>query len=248
MINQDNLYLSTIAPQAPDLAREYGLGLEIAETCTAMFMDDPASPALLEGKLQGVSRRVLHGPFNELFPCAIDPKARELAKLRFTQAMDWAVRYGADKLILHSGYNPNIYYDIWFEEQSILFWREFAKTIPAGLTVCVENVLETDPEPLLNVIRAVDHPRLRICLDVGHANCYSNRPVGEWIDLYAPWISHFHLHNNFGDRDTHSDLNDGSMDRKTLLAQIGKQCPEATLTLEIPDPRQDIRWLLEGEA
>lgn len=46
----------------------------------------------------------------------------------------------------------------------------------------------------------VDDPRLRLCLDVGHANSNaSNVPVSEWIDCCAPYLSHVHLHNNEGD-------------------------------------------------
>ena len=33
-------YLSTISADAADTARRYGLGLEIAEYCTAYYMDE----------------------------------------------------------------------------------------------------------------------------------------------------------------------------------------------------------------
>ena len=39
-MKRQNWYLSTIDPQAEKLAREYGLGLEIAEYCTAVNLDD----------------------------------------------------------------------------------------------------------------------------------------------------------------------------------------------------------------
>ena len=35
----NNLYISTIADDAEELAAQYGLGLEIAEYCTAWNMD-----------------------------------------------------------------------------------------------------------------------------------------------------------------------------------------------------------------
>ena len=39
-MKKDSVYLSTIAPDAPKVAREYGFGLEIAEYCTAWNMDE----------------------------------------------------------------------------------------------------------------------------------------------------------------------------------------------------------------
>ena len=78
---KENIYLSTIDTAAASLAREYGLGIEIAEYCTAWNMDREFSAVdpLVRESLKGISRSTLHGPYNELFPCAIDPKAKELA-------------------------------------------------------------------------------------------------------------------------------------------------------------------------
>lgn len=245
VLKSESVYLSTIASDAEDLARRYGLGLEIAEYCTAYHMDlhFHETDASVREKLSGVSRRVLHGPFNELFPCAIDPKARALAAERYGQAVGLADAYGAKKLVLHSGYAPFLYYDCWFEEQSVLFWREFLKGVPEDTVICLENVLETQPEPLLHVVEAVRDPRLRICLDLGHANCYSERPAGEWLEVLGPYVSHFHLHNNAGDRDVHGHLAEGSMEPEALLRQAVRLCPDATFTLEIPEPEADVLWL-----
>ena len=78
-------YLSTISADAADTARRYGLGLEIAEYCTAYNMDGhfPETDAAVREKLAGIARATLHAPFSELFPCAIDPRARALAADRF---------------------------------------------------------------------------------------------------------------------------------------------------------------------
>ena len=91
---RERLYLSTIDPKAGDLARRYSLGVEIASFCTAQNMDDHLSETekTLQTALAGISRRVLHGPFNELFPCAIDPRARALAAERYRQAVAMAER------------------------------------------------------------------------------------------------------------------------------------------------------------
>lgn len=244
------LYLSTIDPAAGDTARQYGLGVEIASFCTAWNLDEhlPETRKALEPTLAGISRRVLHGPFNELFPCAIDPKARELARYRYRQAIALAQAYGAEKVILHGGFNPWFYYPQWYQEQSILFWKEFIREIPENMTVCLENVLEPEPQMLLSVVRAVDDGRLRLCLDVGHVNAYSKIPVQEWLETSAAFLSHLHIHNNDGTGDTHSPLYFGTIPIKELLAKARKLCPEATATLELTESLPSVRWLLEEET
>lgn len=239
-------YLSTIDPNAQETARKHGLGLEIAEYCTAWNMDEkfPETDAAVQKKLAGISNRVFHAPFNELFPCAIDPKARALAASRYRQAIGLAKQYGATKVIIHGGYNPWIYYPVWYAEQSILFWRDFLKEDP-GVQIVLENVLETEPEMLLSIVKGVDDPRLRLCLDVGHVNAYSKVPVLDWLEICAPYIRHFHIHNNEGTWDSHSALTGGTIPVQTLLAAIEKKRPDATITLELMEAEPSVRWLLE---
>lgn len=245
-MDRNKLCLSTIDPCAQDVARIYGLGLEIAEFCTAWNMDDalPQTDTAVQKKLDGIPKRILHAPFNELFPCAIDRKARALAAERYRQATQLAKKYGAEKVIVHGGYHPLIYYPVWYVEQSILFWKAFLKEDP-GIPIVLENVLEETPEMLLDIIRGVDDPRLQICLDVGHVNAYSQIPVSQWLSQCAPVISHFHIHNNDASRDSHSALWDGTIPMKTLLRTIEDSCPDATITLELPDSRPSVSWLLE---
>ena len=124
-----NFYLSTIDENAQTLAKQYGMGLEIAEYCTAWNLDEkfPETDVAVRKKMEGVSNLVFHAPFNELFPCAIDPRARELASYRYRQAIRDAKEYGATKVVIHGGYNPRIYYPEWYVEQSILFLEGISK-------------------------------------------------------------------------------------------------------------------------
>jgi sugar phosphate isomerase/epimerase len=34
----------------------------------------------------------------------------------------------------------------------------------------LENVLEDSPDELIGIVQGVNDPRLRLCLDIGHAN------------------------------------------------------------------------------
>ena len=245
-MNKNKIYLSTIASDAVRAAGECGLGLEIAEYCTAWNMDEKFESVdkVVRKKLQGVSASLLHGPYNELFPCAIDKKARALAAERYHQAVELAKRYGSSKVIIHGGYNPWIYYPAWYVEQSIRFWKEFLKADP-GVEIVLENVLETEPQWLLDIVKGVDDPRLKLCLDVGHVNSYSKIPVMDWLEEWAPYLSHFHVHNNDGSGDQHNALTDGSIPVKELLLRIDELCPDATVTFELLKAQDSMNWMKE---
>ena len=247
MLNKERIYLSTIASDAAETARSWGLNLEIAEFCTAWNMDRefPTVDRVVQETIRGVGGLLLHAPFNELFPCAIDPKARELSAARFRQAIALAKNYGARKVILHGGYNPWIYYPAWYVEQSILFWKDFLLDDP-GVELVLENVLETDPTWLSDIVKGVNDPRLRMCLDIGHVNAYSKVPVMEWLETCAPWISHFHIHNNDGTADRHSALFEGTIPMTEFLRRAEELCPNATFTLELMEDGPSVKWLADN--
>ncbi len=243
-MRRENIYLSTIASDAPIYGREYGLGLEIAEFCTAWNIDRrfELTDSRVQESMQGISRSILHAPSNELFPCAIDEKARELAAYRYRQAIDLAKRYGSKKVVIHGGYHPWMYYPVWYVGQSVAFWKEFLKEDP-GVEIVLENVLETQPDLMLDILEGVDDPRLRMCFDVGHINAYSYIPVLDWLETCAPWIGHIHVNNNDGREDLHQGLQDGIIPMKELLQRIESLCPEATITLEMTETKSSLEWL-----
>lgn len=246
-MNRDSLYISTTATDAPEIARQYGLGIEIAEYCTAWNMDAEfrSTDTALRSKLEGIKGRVLHAPFNELFPCAIDPKARKLAEERYRQAIALAKRYGAGKVVIHGGYHPWMYYPEWYVEQSILFWKAFLKEDPS-VKIVLENVLEADPRWLVRILDEVDDDRLGMCLDIGHVNAYSAVPVRKWLEICASHISHFHIHNNDGHSDQHNALDMGTIPVGEFLREANRVCPRATFTLEVMEGESSLRWLLDN--
>ena len=242
----EKIYLSTIASDAVEAAEEYGVNLEIAEYCTAWNMDEEFSsvhPAV-QKKLEFCQNHLFHAPYNELFPCAIDKRARALAAERYRQAISLARDYGSRKVIIHGGYQTLMYYPVWYTEQSICFWREFLREDP-GVEIVLENVLEQEPDWILDILRAVDDPKLRMCLDIGHVNAYSRIPVLEWLERCAPYISHFHIHNNDGTQDQHSALFEGTIPITEFLCRAETLCPDATFTFELMKSEPSMKWLRE---
>lgn len=245
-MQRQRLYLSGMDAGAAELARREGLGLELTAFAYAPNLEDAAQFETAKAQLSGVARAWLHAPFAELFPCAIDPLVRDVAKRRFRQTLDVAARLGISHLVVHAGFVPHVYFPEWFVEQSVNFWREFLRDAPETLCLALENVMEPSPEMLVEIVQQVDDPRLGLCLDVGHANSEVSRmPPLEWFAPMAPWLRHFHLHNNRGGDDLHAPLGEGTIPMAELLAAAQRLCPSASFTLESQDCAASLRWLKE---
>ena len=231
------LHLSTIGSDSRTVAVQYGLGLEIATFCTAANLDQDAAwrRATVLKDMSGLGSFWFHAPFAELSPASIDPKVRAVTALRYRQAVEMATSLGISRLVIHSGF---------IVEQSVVFWREFLREIPAGITIALENVMEPGPEMLVEIVRQVEDPRLGLCLDVGHANSrVSETPPLDWISPMAPYLRHVHLHNNDGDMDLHQSLGEGSVPMEAVLDTVLTDCPQATFTIENLLCSPSVSWL-----
>jgi sugar phosphate isomerase/epimerase len=85
-----------------------------------------------------------------------------------------------------------------------------------------------------------------MCLDIGHVNAYSGIPVMDWMERCAPWIGHFHIHNNDGTQDRHGGLGEGSIPMDAFLLRAEELCPAATYTLELLQAEPSVQWLIEN--
>ena len=245
-IDRHRLLLSTMDENAHTLARKYDLGLELADFTYAPWMEDPSRVEAAREKTMGFDTLLLHGPFAELCPCAVDPRVRQVSMDRVLQAAELAESLGVSRVLFHGGFIPLVYFPEWYVEQSVLFWKEALDRIPPDVTLLVENVMEPGPETLVRIARGVNDPRLGLCLDVGHANTIVSKapPLG-WIPPMAPYLRHVHLHNNEGSMDTHSPLGQGRIPMEEVLEKILTRCPKATFTIENQDCRDSVRYLLE---
>ena len=243
---QGKLHISSIDANCRERALPYGLGVEIAEFCWAQYIDADRGAHIekCRSMMDGLDRFILHAPFAELAACAIDPRARELAKLRYSQSVEIAEELGINRLVIHGGFIPYVYYPETYVEWSAAFWKEFLRTLPEGFEILLENVMEPDPAMLVDIAREVSDPRLRLCLDIGHANtAVSQLPPIDWIAPMAPYLRHVHIHDNSGERDTHDCLGCGSIPMEELLDRVLDLVPDATFTIENMDCAGSLDWL-----
>lgn len=256
---RERLYIASVSQDAARLAAEYGIGLELDHYCTAENMDGPMAEQVHQQVLTEIDQAarerrgereeqlplIFHAPFNELHPAAIDPKIKAIAYQRYQQAYCLAKeRYQIHKMIVHSGYMPYVYYKVWHQEKSVEFWERYMEDKPENFTICIENVLEDEPNMMVEIVEKLQRPNVKLCLDLGHANCMSRLPAEEWIRVMGPRIGHLHIHNNDGTHDQHNALSKGTLDMERILEDIDRYCEKtATITIESLDGRASLQWL-----
>ncbi len=263
-----DIYIATFSNKAEETARKYGFGLEINDLCISSNLEEEKREWLIDriqGELEKANafkrKAIMHGPFTELTPSAIDPLAIDLMRKRYRSTLDICSHFGIRDIVLHDGYIPLIYQKPWHLKRSILFWTEFAEEIPDGTRVYIENVFDDEPDLLLEIVETVNEKlmlpqgkeKYRICLDIGHANAMSNRDnksntenIIEWIIKMGPLIGHFHLHNNDGTGDLHDDVNSGTLIVEDILSAIEKYCREdVTMTIESRNAEPSAKYLYD---
>lgn len=251
---KNKLFIATFSEGALKVAKDFGVGLEINHTCISEELD-PSNRRNLLAQIRkdiaaaGVSDPsglFLHGPFTEIHPAAIDYRARQLGMERLNEAYEVASALEINRMVVHTGWLPFIYFKSWQAEKGAAFWQEFLKGKASNFHIYVENVLEDEPYMLLDMMKQIDNPHIKLCLDTGHANATTSPelPVEKWIEVLGPHIGHFHLHNNDGTGDSHSAFDCGSMDMNSIFSAINKFCDDdVTLTIEARDARACLCWL-----
>lgn len=216
-----------------EICGQYGAGVESIEFSISDNLDQP------ERKMEQYQKRleqmgnpplILHGPFLDLNPASFDSQIRKVTLERFDQCYQAGIRLGAEKIVYHSGMIPMVYFREGWAEQTGRFFREFLKD-REGPEIVMENVLDEDWRLLLDVYRIIDHPKFKLCLDMGHAHCYSKVPVLEWAEELAPCVGHVHIHDNAGNRDSHLGLGKGTLPWEKVL-EVLPRTKERTWTIE----------------
>lgn len=237
-----NLFISELL-ETEDLVRicgRYHCGLELICFGVSDNLDHFADTLRGAGELLNLAGSPpvsVHGPFLDLNPMTFDSRIRQVVLDRFAQAYDAAFRLQAERIVFHSGMIPTVYYLEGWAERMISFFRDF---LPGrtDIPVCMENVLDREYAPFLDVYEALrdDFPSFGICLDAGHAHCYSPHPESEWAQALRCGIRHLHLHDNNGSADEHLALGTGGVQWEALTRMLLTQHPDLTVTVECSTP------------
>jgi sugar phosphate isomerase/epimerase len=210
-------------------ARDYGLGAEVQALGLPDVLDGNHSELLARikgavGELEGPVG--YHGPFIDLPHYTADAEIRDVCRRRYTQAFDFAEELGAEYILFHSQYNPIIRvpkYRQMYHDGSLAFWPEFVKRAESmGIPIFIENMFDDDPEPMCEVVRAIESPYLNLCIDVAHVAIFSELSLAEWLGAYGDDLAHVHINDCHGDSDDHLGLGMGALDLADAFAQLNE--------------------------
>lgn len=227
-----------------DLCINNNLGIEIQGFYNPKMIGSNDTDILIEEYKNKLSSfkfgKSLHAPFWDLNLGSKNQDVRDATMKAFNYAYKVAKELGCTEIVVHNGFVPNAsYYEGWVSNATS-FWNEFFYDKDNSITMMIENQCEEDSEVLKMEIDSVADPRLKVCLDIGHAHANSNMLVEEWIKTLGNRIGYLHLHNNHGkvlDRpsymnDEHLGLNNGTMDIEKVLNLLEKYCPDAIWGIE----------------
>ncbi len=226
--------------QCVQLAVERGLGIEVTTF---------AFPDLLDGDWQRSLNRyktllepvpgiiAMHGPFMDMAPGSPDKRVNQVCIERYQHAIRIAQALGVEVVVFHANFIASIQTEVYrqgWHRRNITFWRAMADYAQQhDVTLAVENMWEFDPDIIGDVVKTIEHPHLRICVDVGHAHLFSHVPFREWLASLAPYIIHLHINNNDGLLDIHRALPDGVLNYPATLQQLRALPYKPTMTLEM---------------
>lgn len=231
------MYFSHLLPdeEMREIIRKTGMGVESIEFSVGENLDRFSSTMeSYQKRLEYMEceRLFLHGPFLDLNPMAFDSGVRRVTRYRYEQAYEAAQKLGADKVVFHSCFLPNVYLPIGWADRVAEFYMEFLKDKDDSIEVLMENVLDPDPVPLKDSAEKISHKAFGLCLDLGHANCYSKSGLFHWMETLEPYIRHVHLHDNMGERDSHLSLGEGNLPLKEISEFLKENGNKKTYTIE----------------
>jgi len=222
------------------LAIEHGIGIEVQTF---------AYPAALDGDWEGLLKQyqaaltaipgeiAMHGPFLDMASGSPDPLIDRVVYQRVCHALQIAEGLGARTVVFHANFIAsmrNQEYRTGWTRRQIEFWGPLAEQAhKAGLVIALENMWEFDPNIIGDVLRQVNLPGLRACLDVGHTYLFSDVELQTWVASLDSYLIHVHLNNNNGDVDVHQGLDQGVLDYPQILDTLRRLPQPPAFSLEI---------------
>ncbi|ADY73118.1 Xylose isomerase domain-containing protein TIM barrel [Desulfurobacterium thermolithotrophum DSM 11699] len=176
------------------------------------------------GKLRKLAQTkpiTVHAPFLDLNPGATDRYVLEATRKRFEETLIAAKVLEAEVIVFHTGFHPaKIYpiYDTWLKT-AIETFRYIAER--SSCKIALENVFDEVPDHLERLLKELPE-NVGVCIDIGHLNLFSEKPIELWIEKFKGRIFEFHIHDNNGKKDEHTVVGNGTFDFDTFFKLLEK--------------------------
>ncbi|CAA9412551.1 MAG: hypothetical protein AVDCRST_MAG22-1942 [uncultured Rubrobacteraceae bacterium] len=201
--------------------------------------------------LDGYAGRLgVHGPFMDLSTMARDSLVRKVAMDRFRQGLEFAAEVGASHMVIHSpfaalGANPFTRHSSGpkLDEEVCAAQEALGETLSLaeenGCTLVMENIHDTNPGPLITLVRSFGSPNMRLSLDTGHAfiaHRLGAPPPDQWVREAGDTLHHLHLQDTDGNADRHWEPGDGGVNWFALFEALAELDHSPRLILEVENP------------
>ena len=244
------------------LACQRGLGVELMAF---------SEPQVLDGEWRALDKEyraaladvpgplTMHGPFKDLVSGSPDERINMVTYGRYEHVIRIAAGLGVGQVVLHANYIGLLHNDFYrqcWHRRNVDFWGplgDYAKAY--DVVIAIENMWEFDPAIISNLLRELNHPYLKACVDVGHASLFSDPdiPFDNWLESMRPWIIELHLNNNNGVMDEHFgfDWEQGVLDYGEILPKLRSLETNPVMVLEmdrVGDMKSSLRYFELGDS
>jgi sugar phosphate isomerase/epimerase len=177
----------------------------------------------------------IHAPFMDLRPGALDPAIRRATAARLRQVFDLAPDFRPRSIVCHPSFDGRYYVSTEAEwlENSIVTWHSFlAMAEQMETIIALENVYETEPHLLKELLCSLRSPHICFCFDTGHFNAFAKASLDDWINQLGPLTGQLHLHDNHGITDEHLPPGEGTFPFQSLVRKLRDMGRKPIVTLE----------------
>ena len=211
-----------------------GLGLDYAEL-VHQFPSENIDAELLESFNLKYS---IHAPFMDVNIATLQEKSRINSIEQIKSSIDFANEINAEAVVVHPGLASFLAKKYFLDDvyntanEAIKEIGEYANDL--GVLATIENMPTFDAMIYCNLNEL--HELLTgygmyMTLDIGHAN-HAGYPAD---GMYFDSIKHIHIHDNFGDDDSHLALGEGSIDLNCIVNTLEKNNYDGIYIIEVND-------------
>lgn len=190
-------------------AEAHALGFELIDFVIPDYYEDASLRQKVMRAYRGTPVYSLHAAYIDLNPASPDEALRTLSRRRIEQSVQTACEMDVVHVVVHATSFPAAPFGWYMEDWAAHcaeFYRSLADRYPVSLYL--ENVFDTSPVFLQRLLLQTAHPRIRACLDCGHAHI-SHMPLHIWETALGDQVAYYHLSDNHGRYDEHLPLGTG---------------------------------------
>lgn len=226
--------------------------LEIGDAADPLLLDDRDEQQRRADQINQMldghtGRRGVHGPFRGVPLNSPDPLFQQLVAKRYNQAIAFTAMFGGSHMVIHSPFNgwvnPFTFGGdpVEMEKNIELIGATLADVLPVaeanGVVLVLENIHDFSCYPVLAVMEAINHPNLRLSLDIGHCQLrvpQGGMPNDQYIRDAGAWLEHIHIQDNDALSDRHWTPGDGLINFASIFEALrqGEQNPRLIIELK----------------